>query len=86
MSTKAENLAKRFTAFNNEFAAFVESCPEKDWSRLCPGENWPVGVVARHVGRYRSRVTVRISSRCRRFFPVHGGDHEQCRRDRGTNA
>ena len=49
MSTKAENLAKRFTAFNNEFAAFVESCPEKDWSRVCPGENWPVGVVARHV-------------------------------------
>jgi len=55
MSTRAENLAKRFTDFNNQFTAFVESCPEKDWTRVCPGENWPVGVVARHVaaGHYR---------------------------------
>jgi DinB superfamily len=55
MSPRAEELAKRFTDFNNEFTAFVKSCPEKDWARVCPGENWPVGVVARHVaaGHYR---------------------------------
>jgi hypothetical protein len=55
MSPRAEELAKRFTAFNNEFTAFVESCPAKDWTKVCPGENWPVGVVARHVaaGHYR---------------------------------
>ena len=55
MSPRAEELAGRFTAFNKEFVAFVENCPEKDWTRTCPGENWPVGVVARHVaaGHYR---------------------------------
>ena len=56
MSTRAENLAKRFMDFNNKLTAFVESCPEEDWTRVCPGENWPVGVVARHVaaGHYRA--------------------------------
>ena len=55
MSPRAEDLAERFTDFHNEFTAFVESCPEKDWTQVCPGENWPVGVVARHVaaGHYR---------------------------------
>ena len=55
MSPRAEELAKRFTAFHDKFIAFVDSCPDKDWTRTCPGENWPVGVVARHVaaGHYR---------------------------------
>jgi hypothetical protein len=49
MSQRAEEIVKRFTTFNNEMIAFVENCPEKDWSKVCSGENWPVGVVARHV-------------------------------------
>ena len=49
MSPRTEELAQRFTSFNNEIIAFVENCPEKDWNKLCAGENWPVGVVARHV-------------------------------------
>jgi len=49
MSPRSEELAQRFTAFNNEVIAFVENCPEKDWNNVCAGENWPVGVVARHV-------------------------------------
>jgi hypothetical protein len=49
MSPRSEELAQRFTAFNNEVIAFVENCPEKDWRKVCAGENWPVGVVARHV-------------------------------------
>jgi len=56
MNQKAEALVKRFTTFNNEIIAFVESCPEEDWTKVCAGENWPVGVVARHVaaGHYRA--------------------------------
>jgi len=55
MSPRAEELAGRFTDFNKEFVAFVENCQQKDWTGTCPGENWPVGVVARHVaaGHYR---------------------------------
>jgi hypothetical protein len=49
MSPRTEELAQRFTSFNNEIIAFVENCPEKEWNKLCAGENWPVGVVARHV-------------------------------------
>ena len=56
MSDRSKALAERFKAFNNEVIAFVENCPEKDWTKLCAGENWPVGVVARHVaaGHYRA--------------------------------
>jgi len=55
MSQRSEELAERFTAFNNEVISFVENCLEKDWNKVCAGENWPVGVVARHVaaGHYR---------------------------------
>ena len=49
MNHRSEELAERFTAFNNDVIAFVENCPEEDWNKVCAGENWPVGVVARHV-------------------------------------
>ncbi|UCD80308.1 MAG: DinB family protein [Desulfobacterales bacterium] len=56
MSQRAEEIAKRFTNFNNELIAFVESCSDEDWTKVCPGENWPVGVIARHLaaGHYRA--------------------------------
>ncbi len=56
MSDRSKALAERFTAFNNDVISFVENCPEKDWNKVCKGENWPVGVVARHVaaGHYRA--------------------------------
>jgi hypothetical protein len=56
MSQRAKELAKRFATLNNEIISFVESCPQEDWSKVCSGENWPVGVVARHVaaGHYRA--------------------------------
>jgi hypothetical protein len=56
MSLRAEELAKRFATFNKEIIAFVESCRAEDWTKVCSAENWPVGVVARHVaaGHYRA--------------------------------
>jgi len=56
MSQRAEALAQRFKTFNDEIIAFVKSCPQEDWTKVCSGENWPVGVVARHVaaGHYRA--------------------------------
>jgi len=49
MSKRAIDLADRFKAFNNELIAFVKNCSDEDWRRVCPGEQWPVGVVARHI-------------------------------------
>ncbi len=49
MSNRAADLAVRFRAFNDELITFVESCPDEDWRKVCPGEQWPVGVVARHI-------------------------------------
>ena len=49
MSDRAADLAARFRTLNDELIAFVENCPDGDWRKLCPGEQWPVGVVARHV-------------------------------------
>ena len=56
MSQRATELAERFLSFNNDMIAFVENCSEENWKKVCPGEQWPVGVVARHVaaGHYRA--------------------------------
>lgn len=56
MSQRAKALAERFLSFNNEMIAFVENCSEENWKKVCPGEQWPVGVVARHVaaGHYKA--------------------------------
>ena len=49
MSKRAIDLAERFKAFNNEMIAFVKNCSDENWRKVCPGEQWPVGVVARHI-------------------------------------
>jgi hypothetical protein len=49
MSNRAADLAERFKTFNDELIRFVENCPDENWRKVCPGEQWPVGVVARHI-------------------------------------
>ena len=49
MSERAKDLAKRLKAFNNEVISFVGNCTDEDWRKTC-AEDWPVGVVARHIG------------------------------------
>ena len=49
MSKRAIDLAEQFKALNSDLMAFVENCSDEDWRKVCPGEQWPVGVVARHI-------------------------------------
>jgi hypothetical protein len=49
MSDRAAGLAQRFKAFNDELIRFVEKCPDEKWRTVCAGEQWSVGVVARHI-------------------------------------
>ena len=49
MSKRTNNLTERFKALNHEMIAFVENCSDENWRKACPGEQWTVGVVARHV-------------------------------------
>ncbi len=49
MTTRAEELARQFSAANREFIATVDAVSEDDWQNLCPAENWTVGVTAHHV-------------------------------------
>ena len=49
MSQRAKELSERFSMFNKEVIAFVEKCSDENWGKVCSGENWPVGVVARHI-------------------------------------
>lgn len=49
MSQKTKELGERFTAFSNDFIAFVENCTNEDWQKVCSGEGWTVAVVAHHV-------------------------------------
>ena len=49
MSKRAFDLAERFKTLNNELIDFVKNCSDEDWRKVCPGEQWSVGVVARHI-------------------------------------
>ena len=49
MTQTTKELVERFTAFNNDCIAFVDSCSDEEWRTVCPGEGWTVGVVAHHV-------------------------------------
>jgi hypothetical protein len=49
MSNRAQELSNRLTNFNNDIIAFVEDCSDDNWKKTCEGEQWPVGVVARHI-------------------------------------
>lgn len=49
MSKRAADLAERLKAFNNVLIGFVETCSDENWRKVCPGEQWPVGVVVRHI-------------------------------------
>ena len=49
MSKRAIDLAERFKAFNDELIGFVENCSDENWRKVCTGEHWSVGVVARHI-------------------------------------
>ena len=49
MSQRTKELVERFTAFNNDFIAFVENCTDEDWQKVCEREQWAVAVVAHHV-------------------------------------
>lgn len=62
MSQRTKELVERFTAFSNDFIAFVESCTVEDWQKVCGGEQWTVGVVAHHVaaGHYGAIDLVRM--------------------------
>ena len=44
-----KELAERFQAFNLQMQSLVEACSDEDWLKVCGGEGWTVGVVARHV-------------------------------------
>lgn len=50
MATQAQELAQRLKRFNEEMIAFIKGVPEASWRKTCPGEQWTIGVVARHVG------------------------------------
>ena len=49
MNQGTKELVERFTAFNNDFIAFVDNCSDEEWRKVCSGEGWTVGVVAHHV-------------------------------------
>lgn len=50
MNAKAQALADQFRTFNDQLIDFVKNVPESGWKKRCKGEEWTVGVVARHVG------------------------------------
>ena len=51
MNAKAQALADQFRTFNDQLIDFVKNVPESGMAKnAAKGEEWTVGVVARHVG------------------------------------
>jgi hypothetical protein len=46
---RGQALAARFTTASDALIATVANCPDERWMAMCPDEQQPVGVVARHV-------------------------------------
>jgi hypothetical protein len=49
MNERSEELAARFEAAVEEFAAVIEGLSEEQWRTFCPNEERTVAVLARHV-------------------------------------
>jgi hypothetical protein len=49
MEQQVKDLVESFTILNDEIKSFVRQCSEEDWKKVCRGEGWSVGVVARHI-------------------------------------
>jgi DinB superfamily len=50
MSQRAKDISKRIKSVADELITFVENLTESDWTKVCDGEDWSVGVTARHIG------------------------------------
>ncbi|MBU0769458.1 MAG: DinB family protein [Proteobacteria bacterium] len=50
MSQRAQDISKRIKSFADKVITFVESLTESDCNKICDGEDWTVGVTARHIG------------------------------------
>jgi len=50
ISRRAKKLSEGFMRFSNEIIAFVKKCSGENCQKLCSGEKWPAGAVARHIG------------------------------------
>lgn len=49
MSDRAKNLSERFKAMNDDIIAFIQTCGDEKWTRICKPEDWSIGVTARHI-------------------------------------
>jgi DinB family protein len=49
MSRRANELAARFAALNDEIIATVDGCDDDAWNRISAEEAWPARVIARHI-------------------------------------
>jgi hypothetical protein len=41
--------AEQIVEANDELVAFIGTCTDEEWGRMCAAEAWPVSVVAHHV-------------------------------------
>ncbi len=49
MNPRSQALAQKIQAFNRDLLNCVQNCSDSDWQKTCQAEDWPAGVVLRHV-------------------------------------
>lgn len=62
MNLRAQALAEKIQTFNRDLIDCVQNCSNADWQKTCQAEDWPVGVVIRHVadGHYGVRALAKM--------------------------
>jgi len=48
-ATRAAELADMVAAAHGRVMSFAAGCSDADWTSVCPGETWPIGVVLDHI-------------------------------------
>ena len=56
MSERGVALAEAFTSLTAEVVALLQEMSDAEWSVLCPGEGWSVGVTAHQASAVRARL------------------------------
>jgi hypothetical protein len=76
MATRAEQLAGRFEAVNDEMSALVMDCTGQQWRQPSATEGWSVGVVAHHVGEVQGAFARMVAALAagRTFTPTSSMD------------